>query len=146
MEDTVLEAIEKHKVSFIARIFDITLNVIISGRRMRKRERRQRHKQPPQKPPSQKPTTKEKPRTYREKCAQAAIDLNTKTLFDELPFKNHNITEEEDKLFACIQYIPEIAHQMRNTLTKAGINTTFTSGTSLKNLLCGGCPGQIKVN
>ena len=54
-----------------------------------------------------------------------------------MPFQNYTFTDEEDKSFACIQYIPEIAHQIKNTLTKAGINTTFTSGTSLKNLLCG---------
>ena len=88
-------------------------------------------------PPPQKPIAKEKPRTYRERCIQAAIDTHTKRLFEELPFQNYTFTDEEDKSFACIQYIPEIAHQIKNTLTKAGINTTFTSGTSLKNLLCG---------
>ena len=87
-------------------------------------------------PPPHKPITKEKPRTYREKCIQAATESQTKALFEELPFRNYNFTDDEDKLFACIKYIPEIAHQMRATLTKHGINTTFTSGTSLKNLLC----------
>ena len=60
-----------------------------------------------------------------------------KSLFDELPFRFFNISNEEDKLFACITYVPEIAPQLRATLKKAGVSTTFTSGTSLKNILCG---------
>ena len=88
-------------------------------------------------PPPQKPIHKQKTRTYKEKCIQAATETQTKDLFDALPFRNYNISEDEDKLFACINYIPEIAHQMRATLKKAGVSTTFTSGTKLKDILCG---------
>ena len=90
------------------------------------------YKPPPQKPPP----PKDKPRTYTEKCIQAANDAHTKALFDALPFRNVNLADDEDKTFACITYIPEIAHQLKTTLKKAGVNTNFTSGTSLKNLLC----------
>ena len=88
-------------------------------------------------PPPQKPFTKRQMYTYQQKCIMAAADAHTKNLFDELPFRNVNISDEEDKLFACINYIPEIAHQMKRTLKKAGVATTFTSGTSLKDILCG---------
>ena len=59
-----------------------------------------------------------------------------KALFDILPFKNVNLSEEEDKLFARISYIPEVAPQLKRALSKAGINTTFTSSTKLKDILC----------
>ena len=88
-------------------------------------------------PPPNKPTTKRTTLTYSQKCIQAASQAHTKNLFDELPFRNVNLSDDEDKTFACIQYIPEIAHQLRNSLKKAGIATTFTSGTSLKDILCG---------
>ena len=88
-------------------------------------------------PPPQKPPVKKKTYTYKQKCEMADDESCTKSLFDQLPFRNTNISDEEEKLFACINYIPEIAHQMRKTLKKAGIATTFTSGTSLKDILCG---------
>ena len=40
-------------------------------------------------------------------------------------------------MFACISYIPEVSHQIKRSLTKAGINTTFTSAPKLKDILCG---------
>ena len=88
-------------------------------------------------PTTNKPTHKEKPRSYKAKERQALIDSETKHLFDELPFCNVNIAQEEDKLFACIPYIPGIAHQLKASLKKAGVNTIFKSGTSLKDILCG---------
>ena len=88
-------------------------------------------------PPTQKPLPpKQKARTYKEKCEQAMHETHTKALFDALPFRNVNLSEDEDKLFACITYVPEIAHQLRSSLKKAGVSTNFTSGTSLKNILC----------
>ena len=80
---------------------------------------------------------KEKPRSYKAKQTQAIIDSETKSLFDELPFCNFNITQDEIKPFASIKYIPGISHQIRASLKKAGVSTNFTSGTSLKNILCG---------
>ena len=62
-------------------------------------------------------------------------EKSTKDLFDVLPFsdeKNNN----DDLLFACIPYIPEISHQIKRAFQKAGINTTFTSAPKLKNILC----------
>ena len=82
-------------------------------------------------------THKEKPRSYKAKEAQAISDSVTKQYFDELPFRNVNLTQEEDKLFACIKYVPGISHQIKASLKKAGVNTNFTSGTSLKVILCG---------
>ena len=88
-------------------------------------------------PPPQKPFNKRTTHTYEQKCTKAAAQAHTKNLFDELPFRNINISDEEDKPFACINYIPEISHQLKRTLKKAGVATTFTSGTSLKDILCG---------
>ena len=88
-------------------------------------------------PPSQNtPHTTEKPRSYKAKETLAIVESKTKELFDELPFRNVNLTNEERKSFACIPYIPGLSHQIKASLKKAGINTNFTSGTSLKNILC----------
>ena len=66
----------------------------------------------------------------------AEADAQTEDLFDQLPFRNAKITDDEEKPFACISYIPGIANQLKRTLRKAGVATTFTSGTSLQNILC----------
>ena len=89
------------------------------------------------KPPPQKPFKKRTTQTYKQKCAAAECEAQTKDLFDQLPFRNANFVDEEDRLFACIKYVPEVANQLRNTLKKAGVATTFTSGTSLKDIFCG---------
>ena len=65
----------------------------------------------------------------------ADSDALTKDLFDQLPFRNANISDDEERPFACINYIPGIANQLKRTL-KAGVATTFTSGTSLQDILC----------
>ena len=44
---------------------------------------------------------------------------------------------EEKQMYACVPYIPEIAHQLKRALTKAGVNTTFTTGPKLRDILCG---------
>ena len=72
-------------------------------------------------PPPHKPKPKQKTYTYREKCILAATDARMKDLFDELPFRNTNISDDEEKPFACINYIPEISHQLRATLKKTKI-------------------------
>ena len=76
----------------------------------------------------------------RDRKTQNNIDRQTKNLFDLLPFKNVNLgednEEQEEKLYACINYIPEIAPQIKRSLAKAGITTTFTSAPKLKDILC----------
>ena len=67
---------------------------------------------------------------------QAVVDAEIKALFDILPFSKERISDEERKSFACIKYIPEIAPQLKRVLKKAGVNVNFTSGTSLKDILC----------
>ena len=68
------------------------------------------------------------------------MERQTKNLFDLLPFVGINLSEdeeeEEDKLYACINYIPELAPQIKRSLAKAGISTTFTSAPKLKDILC----------
>ena len=60
-----------------------------------------------------------------------------KIYFDVLPFKNDNPTDEEYKPFARIPFIPGgISYRIKRSLTKAGVNTCFTSGTKLKDILC----------
>ena len=45
--------------------------------------------------------------------------------------------KDEIKKIATIPYIPEIAHQNRRSLSKAGINTNFKSAPKLSDILCG---------
>ena len=59
---------------------------------------------------------------------------NTKDL-RALPFRREEDMREEEeeatkerKKFACIQYIPEIAHPLKHVLKKAGVSTIFSSG------------------
>ena len=75
----------------------------------------------------------------KDKKTQSTTDRQTKNLFDLLPFVGVNLSddeEEEDKLYACIKYIPELAPQIKRSLAKAGISTTFTSAPKLKDILC----------
>jgi len=70
-------------------------------------------------------------------------ECHTKELFRALPFRcEDDVREEEEeeqeqKMFACIPYIPEAAHPLRRVLSKAGVNTIFSSGQKLQNILCG---------
>ena len=58
-------------------------------------------------------------------------------LFDVLPFKDDQNTDEEYKPFACIPFIPGgLSYRIKRALTKAGVNTCFKSGTKLSNILC----------
>jgi len=58
-------------------------------------------------------------------------------LFDILPFKDTDISDEEKKPFARIPFIPGgISYKLKRSLKKAGVNTLLTAGTKLKNLLC----------
>ena len=40
-------------------------------------------------------------------------------------------------MYACVPYIPEIARPLKRALSKAGVNTTFTTGPKLMHILCG---------
>ena len=86
-------------------------------------------------PPShtQKQTTKEK-----KKQTKTNIEKEIRSLFQVLPFREDNEEDEEEerKSYACITYIPEIAHQLKRAYKKAGINTVFKSAPKLKDLLC----------
>ena len=55
---------------------------------------------------------------YKEKYTQAAVESQTKDLFDELPFRNASFEDEEQKLFACINYIPGIGPKLKASLKK----------------------------
>ena len=68
---------------------------------------------------------------------QITTETQTKALFDVLPFINENLAqEEEDRPYACVNYIPGIAPQLKRAFTKAGVNVTFTSAAKLKDILC----------
>ena len=76
-------------------------------------------------------------RATKHNTPQTATETEAKTLFDVLPFVNENLTqEEEDQPYACINYIPGIAPQLKRAFTKAGANITFTSSAKLKDTLC----------
>ena len=40
-------------------------------------------------------------------------------------------------MYACIPFIPEIAHPLKRVLAKAGVSTIFSSGQKLQNILWG---------
>ena len=91
-------------------------------------------------------TAKSKKDKNKEKSHSNVIpEQQTKELFQVLPFRcDDDLREEEEeeeeqeqKMFACIPYIPEIAHPLRRVLSKAGVNTIFSSGQKLQNILCG---------
>ena len=75
---------------------------------------------------AKKQKNKKRPRncTYNEKCDQAVVESKTKDLFNMLPFRNTNIIDEEDKLFACINYVPGIVPQLKSALKKQGLPLT----------------------
>ena len=80
---------------------------------------------------------KTKHATKHNNTPQTATETEAKALFDILPFLNENLTqEEEDQPYACINYIPGIAPQLKRAFTKAGANVTFTSSAKLKDILC----------
>ena len=87
-------------------------------------------------PPTEQTHTKTK--TKRNVQTTTSQEREIKSLFDLLPFKNAPLVDndEERKKFACITYIPGISHQLRRSLKKAGISTTFTSAPKLKDILC----------
>ena len=60
----------------------------------------------------------------------------TKALFSVLPFNNGEHSDD-DIMFACITYVPELSHQLKRAYANAGINTTFLSAPKLKDILCG---------
>ncbi len=91
-------------------------------------------------PPTVDNKHKKKDKKQRIKPKKNQEEVNRKSLFDALPFKDETLAEEEEEediQFACITYIPEIAPQLKRSLSKAGIHTTFTSAPKLKDLLCG---------
>ena len=72
----------------------------------------------------------------KQKLSQATTEENNiKNLFDQLPFTNDDLNEDENKTYACLTYIPEIGPQIK-ILAKAGVNTAFKSGSKLKDILC----------
>ena len=82
-------------------------------------------------------STKEKQK-QKAKPPTTTQEKDIKLLFDALPFQNEDLTDDDEEklMFACISYIPEISHQIKRSLSKAGINTTFTSAPKLKDILC----------
>lgn len=74
---------------------------------------------------------------------------NTIDLFRALPFRSEeDIREEEEeatkerKKFACIPYIPEIAHPLKRVLKKAGVSTIFHLAKNYKTY----CAAPIRLN
>ena len=87
------------------------------------------------------PSTSQPRKKERNRRTQTSRHNNEETipenLFDVLPFKDDKPTDEEYKPFARIPFIPGgISYRIKRTLTKAGVNTCFTSGTKLKDILC----------
>ena len=85
-----------------------------------------------------------KDKTKEKNHSNVNPDQQAKELFRALPFRceddlreEEEEEEQEQRMFACIPYIPEIAHPLRRVLSKAGVNTIFSSGQKLQNILCG---------
>ena len=88
------------------------------------------------------PTTAQPKKKDRNKYTQSINTTQSNeipdNLFDVLPFRDDNTYNEEYKPYACIPYIPGgLSYQLKRSLTKAGVNTCFKSGTKLVNILCG---------
>ena len=90
-------------------------------------------------PSSSQPRKKERNKrkhTSRQSSYEETIPEN---LFDVFLFKDDNSTDEEYKPFARIPFIPGgISYRIKRSLTKAGIDTCFTSGFSLVSV----CPSS----
>ena len=58
-------------------------------------------------------------------------------LFDILPFRELDLSEEEQKPYVVMTYLPDgIYHQMKRACNKAGVQLITRPGTKLKDLLC----------
>ena len=58
-------------------------------------------------------------------------------LFDVLPFRESDISEEEFKPYVVMTYLPDgIYHQMKRACNKAGVQLITKPGTKLKDILC----------
>ena len=66
------------------------------------------------------------------------LDLNAPdNLFDVLPFRDTDISEEEKKPYVVMTYLPDgVFHQMKRACNKAGVQLITRPGTKLKDLLC----------
>ena len=74
---------------------------------------------------------------HKQNQQKTTEENDTRNLFDQLPFVGIQIGEIEQKAYACLTYVPEIAPQLKRILTKAGVNTTFKPAPKLKDILCG---------
>ena len=85
------------------------------------------------------PNPEKKEQNKRTRTTRQATNEDTipEHLFDVLPFKDDTPIDEEYKPFARIPFITGgISYRIKRSLTKAGVNTCFTSGTKLKDILC----------
>ena len=58
-------------------------------------------------------------------------------LFDVLPFRETDLSEEEYKPYIVTTYLPDgIYHKMKRNCEKAGVKLITKPGTKLKNILC----------
>ena len=87
-------------------------------------------------PPSPNQIKDRKSNKNKQEIHKTPEEMAAKQLFDQLPFINENPSNEEQKTYACITYIPEIAHQLKRILKKGGVNTAFKSAPKLKDILC----------
>ena len=59
-------------------------------------------------------------------------------LFDILPFRDTNISEDEYKPYIVTTYLPDgIHHQLKRACDKAGVSLVSKPGVKLKDILCG---------
>ena len=83
---------------------------------------------------NKKQTKKSSAKNQKDKNASQDIPEN---LFDILPFRESELTEEEFKPYVVMTYLPDgVFHQMKRACTKAGVQLITRPGTKLKNLLC----------
>ena len=65
-------------------------------------------------------------------------ETHIENLFDVLPFREEDLSEEEYKPFVVMTYLPDgTYHQVKRACDKAGIALVTKSGPKLKDVLCG---------
>ena len=80
---------------------------------------------------------KKKQNKQRTKNSAGNDNETPENLFDVLPFRESDISEEEFKPYVVVTYLPDgIYHQMKRACNKAGVQLITKPGTKLKDILC----------
>ena len=81
---------------------------------------------------------KNKKNGYTKKTTTSSDKPIPDNLFDVLPFRNEDLSEEEDRPYVVTTYLPNgTYHRLKRACEKAGVNLVTRPGRKLKDILCG---------